>query len=424
MELYRGNIIHTPRKGEFEVLERGYLAVEDGIVKGAYSDLPAAYRDFPVTDYGDKLIIPGFHDMHVHAPQWCNAGMGFSMELLPWLNAYAFPAEAHFADPEFAEREYRRFVNELLWQGTTSAVIFGSRHKEATKILIELLRSSGIRACVGKVNMDRNSIPELQETTEDSLRETEELVQWMQETRQASGDRVQYMLTPRYVPCTTAKLMEGLGRLAEKYDLSVQSHLDENLSEVAWVRELHPERKSFADVYDYYGLLRPGKTVMAHCIHMTEEEIALLRDKRITVAHCAMSNADLASGIMPLRNYMEKGLDVAIASDMGGSHSVNMREHIVDTIKCSKLYWFYHKVMAPVTFAESFSMATLTGENFFGKTGCFCEGYAFDALVVNDESIQTGIAHTPLERLERFIYLGNSDCIEKRFIAGRECTPV
>ncbi len=157
---------------------------------------------------------------------------------------------------------------------------------------------------------------------------------------------------------------------------------------------------------------------------MTEEEITLLQKKRITVAHCAMSNADLASGIMPLRKYLEKGLDVAIASDMGGSHSVNMREHIVDTIKCSKLYWFYHKEAAPVTFAESFSMATLTGENFFGKTGCFREGYAFDALVINDEGIQTGIGHDPLERLERFVYLGDSSCIEKRFVAGRECNPV
>ena len=424
MELYRGNIIHTPERGRFEALEHGYLAVENGVIRGTYKELPTAYSGYPVTDYGEKLIIPGFHDMHVHAPQWCNAGMGFSMELLPWLNAYAFPAEAHFADPKFAEEEYRRFVNELIRQGTTSAVIFGSRHKEATRILIELLRKSGIRACVGKVNMDRNSIRELQETTGDSLRETEELVQWMQETRPGTDDRVQYMLTPRYVPCTTSELMEGLGRLAQEYDLPVQSHLDENLSEVAWVRELHPERKSFADVYDYYGLLRPGKTVMAHCIHMTEEEVALLQKKRITVAHCAMSNADLASGIMPLRKYLEKGLDVAIASDMGGSHSVNMREHIVDTIKCSKLYWFYHKEAAPVTFAESFSMATLTGENFFGKTGCFREGYAFDALIINDESIQTGIEHDPLERLERFVYLGDSSCIEERFVAGRECNPV
>lgn len=418
MILYKGTVIDAPTGEALRVRADSYLAVEDGKVTGVYDSLPERYRDCMVEDYGDRLIIPGFNDIHVHAPQWCNAGMGFSMELLPWLNAYAFPAEAHFADPEFARTEYARFVRELLRHGTTRAVIFGSRHMEATKILIETVRSAGMAAYIGKVNMDRNSIPELQETTADSVRETLELIEW---TRKAGVGQVKYIITPRYVPCTTAELMTELGRLAETYDLPVQSHLDENRDEVAWVRSLHPECSSFADVYEHYGLLRPGRTIMAHCIHMTEDEKKLLREKDVLIAHCAMSNADLASGIMPLRRYLTEGLRVAAASDMGGSHSVNMREHIVETVKCSKLYWFYHPEDKPVTFAEAFYLATRAGGSFFGQVGAFEPGYDFDALVIDDSAFRTGIAHSPAERLERFVYLGDSSCIQKRYIAGREC---
>lgn len=418
MELFRGNIIDTPTPDALRVLEHGYIAVEDGKVVYAGNELPRQYAGCHVTDYGDCLIIPGFVDVHVHAPQWCNSGLGFSLELLPWLQNYTFPAEAGFADAQFAKVEYTRFVNELLKHGTLRASIFASRHCEATRTLIDTLESSGIGAYVGKVNMDRNSIPELEETCEESLRETRELIEYVQAKH---NPKLHYILTPRYVPCTTPDLMRGLALIGEEYGLPVQSHLDENRDEVAWVQGLHPECKSFADVYEHYGLMRDNQTIMAHCIHMKDEEIALLKQKNVLVAHCAMSNADLASGIMPLRKYLDEGMWVAIASDMGGSHTVKMAEHIVDTIKSSKLYWVYHPEYKPVSFSESFYMATKSGGKFFGKVGAFEKDYEFDALVIDDSSIQTMISHSLEERLERFIYLGASECIRKRYVSGKEC---
>lgn len=456
MELYRGNILFTAVPERITVYEHGYIAVQNGKIVSAGQEPPEELRAVQNRkDFGDSLIIPGFNDVHVHAPQWCNSGIGFSLELLPWLQKYTFPAEAKFADADFAEREYTRFVKELLRNGTLRACIFASRHMEATKILIRILKEARMSAYVGKVNMDRNSIPELQEDTDASIRETLELIRLLAEDTDGAansstandnpaggsvsndgaasgstangsvssdGAAVKYILTPRYVPCTTAKLMDALGELGNRYDLPVQSHLDENRDEVAWVRQLHPESKSFADVYNDHGLLRENRTVMAHCIHMTEDEMALLKQKKVLIAHCAMSNADLASGIMPLRKYLNYGLNVAIASDMGGSHSVKMAEHIVETIKCSKLYWVSHPEYSPVSFSEAFYMATKAGGSFFGKVGSFEPGCEFDALVIDDRSIRTGISHSLTERLERFIYTGDSSCIVKRYISGKECT--
>ena len=420
MIIYKGNIIDAPRLGALRAIENGYIGIEKGKVLFCESSLPEEYQNHIAEDLGDKLIIPGFADVHVHAPQWCNAGLGFSLELLPWLQKYTFPAEVNFEDKEFAQREYEKFVRELLINGTTRAVIFGSRHLKATKILIEILRKSGMGAYVGKVNMDRNSIPQLQEATGDSISETLELIQWMQET-DPSGSMVKYILTPRYVPCTTEKLMKALGKMGSEYDLPLQSHLDENRDEIEWVRRLHPEQKSFTDVYENYGLLRQGKTIMAHCVHMTEEEQELLKEREVMIAHCAVSNANLASGIMPLRRYLDKGLKVAIASDVGAGQTLSMPHHIVETIRCSKLHWCMNPEEKPISFAEAFYLATKAGGSFFGKVGSFEEGYDFDALIIDDEALKAGMEYSLEERLERFVYVGDSSCIVRRFVAGREC---
>lgn len=420
MKVYRGNIIFTPIMNQFVVYSRGYIVEKDGKILYVGESLPEEFQKVEVIDFGENLIIPGFNDVHVHAPQWCNSGIGFSMELLPWLSTYTFPAEANFSSTEFAKKEYTRFVNQLLSCGTTRACMFASEHFEATQILFELVNQSHMGAMIGKVNMDRNSIKELQESTDLSIKQTEEMVKWVSDTYQ-DNPNLSYILTPRYVPCTSRELMEGLAELQKKYGLCVQSHLDENRDEVSWVEQLHPECKNFADVYDTYGLMPTGKTIMAHCIHMKEEEQKLLKEKQVLIAHCAMSNADLASGIMPLRKYLNQGLKVAIASDMGGAHSVDMKEHIVETIKTSKLYWFMHPQDTPVSFAEAFYMATKAGGEFFGKVGSFEKGYEFDALVIDDSGIQTGIKHSLVERLERFIYTGTNDCIRKRFVSGKEC---
>lgn len=428
IKILKGNIIFAREKNKFEIYEQGFIVVENGKIVKVTSILPEIYHSIPIEDMGEDLIIPGFVDLHVHAPQWLNTGIGYSKELIPWLNEYTFPLENSFKDMDFAKEHYKHFIHDLWDVGTTRACIFASRHMPATKILIDLLKESGLGAYVGKVNMDRNSLPELQETTEQSIAETLEILNedstLYNRVEDIDSDSllplVQYILTPRFVPSTTSALMKALGEIAVQYNLPIQSHLCENRGEVAWVKELHPDINSFTEVYDTFGLLQPGRTIMAHCIYNTDSEIELLKKKNVFVAHCADSNFNLASGIMPLRKYLDKNLSIGLGSDVGGGHVLNMTQHIVASIQASKMYFVEHSECAPLTISEAFYLATKGGGSFFGKVGSFEEGYEFDALVIDDSSLLGNGTLTLGERLEKFIYTGTNKNIQKRFIRGKE----
>lgn len=416
MTLLKGNIIYTAVPERFESHPHSYILVEDGRVKSITKEIPEGYTQQQVEDLGEVLIIPGFIDIHIHAPQWENAGIGYSKELIPWLNEYTFPLESHFKDIEFARKKYKIFVEDLKSVGTTRACVMASSHKEATSALIELFEEAGLGGYIGKVNMDRNTAKDLIEETQVSLRETEALI--LENRGKAENPLVNYIVTPRFVPCTTGELMEELGKLAAKYDLPVQSHLDENRSEVDWVRTLHPERKSFTEVYAHYGLLRQGKTIMAHCIYNTEEEIEMLKAYDVMVAHCAQSNFNLASGIMPLRYYLDKGIKVGLGSDVGAGYTLDMREHIVATVTASKMYWVNHPEHKPLSISEAYYLATKGGGQFFGKVGSFEEGYEFDALIVADDYLREDRKLSLEERLEKFIYTGKKEEIKAWYVRG------
>jgi guanine deaminase len=417
ISIFRGNFICTPESGRLKIDEDTFCIVENGSVRELTKTLPDSLSSLPVTDLRPYIVIPAFSDIHVHAPHLPNAGIGFDEELLPWLNHYTFPLETKFADTAFAERVYKKFIRELWKCGTLHASVFATLHKKPTELLFSLFRESGLGAFIGKVNMDRNSIPGLTETTEESVIATEELIA---EFGSAQSDRINYIMTPRFVPSTTEKLMRKLGDLVEKYNLPVQSHLDENRNEVAWVKELHPQFENYADVYEAFGLMPEGRTIMAHCIYLSDHEVKLLCDKKVYAAHCAMSNADLSSGIMPVRTYSQAGLRIGLASDVGGAEVYSMMRHITETIRVSKLYWVQHPESSPVTVPEAFYMATKVSGSFFGKTGSFEPGYGFDALVIDDSSLDTGCTFSMKERLERFLYTGDDRQIKTRYFGGKE----
>lgn len=417
IKIYKGNILYTETSEKFTIVKNGYIAVEQGIIEGVYSQIPEKYKNIVPEVDTKGLIIPGFNDLHVHAPQWVNAGMGFSLELLPWLNKYTFAVEEKYKDAEFARSSYGMTIEEMKKNGTTRASMFATSHLEGTKVLIDLLRKSGMGALVGKVNMDRNSIEGLMEDTMTSANETIELIEWMNSTKE--NDNVDYIVTPRYVPCTTAELMKKLSEIVNKYNLPVQSHLDENKDEIKWVKQLHPECRDFTSVYNDYGLMPNGKTVMAHCVHCSDDELIMLKEREVMIAHCPQSNANLSSGMMPLRKYMDAGLRIGLGSDVGGAHCLNMREHIVETIKTSKLYWTVFPEYKPVSFSEAFYLATKGGGSFFGKVGSFENGYQFDALVIDDENLINEIPHDLEERLERFVYVGSNENIVKKYVSGK-----
>ena len=415
--IMKGNIIFSKDKSEFYIQEHAYLVCVDGLCAGVFETLPEQYQDLPCKDYEDCLIIPGMTDLHVHAPQYSYRGLGMDMELIDWLNAHAFPEESKFADLEYAKRAYSIFVNDLVKSTTTRACIFGTLHKEATLLLMELLEDTGMKAYVGKVNMDRNS-PEIlrEESVEEASKITE---QWILEAERF--DNVRQILTPRFIPSCSDELMREISRLQKKYELPMQSHLSENLGEIEWVKELCPDSKFYGDAYDQFELFGGEcPTIMAHCVHSSEEEIALMKEKNVFVAHCPQSNTNIASGIAPIRIYLDKDMKVGLGSDVAGGAHLSIMRAMIDAIQCSKLRWrMYDQSLKPLNFEEAFYLATKGGGEFFGKVGSFEEGYEFDALVLDDENLPHPQELTLKERLERVVYLGDDRNVKNKYVAGR-----
>jgi len=416
--IIKGNVIFTKTPQKFDLYENGYIIVENGKVKLITSALPESYKSFPITDYGDKLIIPGFVDLHLHAPQFRNLGLGLDKELIPWLEGYTFPEEAKFKDAAYASKIYKMVVKELWKQGTTRAVVFSSIHKDTTKLLFDLFIQAGLGAYIGKVNMDRNSPDYLIEESAQSVKDTEEIIKEYIN----KSDLVKPIITPRFVPSCTSALMKELGALAEKYDLPVQSHLSENMAEIEWIKSLHPECTSYTNVYETYGLLRQGKTIMAHCIHNTDTEIELLKKYRVFSAHCPTSNSNLSSGIMPLRRFLSEGLPVGLGSDISAGHKLSIPCVMNITVQMSKMKWLESgRQLAPLSTSEVFYLGTKGGGEFFGKVGSFEEDYEFDALVIDDSDL--GDTTLSLEeRIQRYIYIGDDRNIVDRYVRGKLIT--
>lgn len=413
----RGQICQSASPDRLSCMENSYIPVLDGKVQGVFRKLPERFAGLPLADFGDRLVIPGMSDLHLHASQFAFRGLGMDMELLDWLNTYTFPEEAKFRDLGYAERAYGGFTEALRRSPTTRAAIFATVHPAATLLLMEQLEASGLRTCVGKVNMDRNCADMVREAdAETAIRDTEA---WLCEAR-SRFTRTEPILTPRFVPTCSDELMEGLGRLQRKYGLPVQSHLSENYGEIAWVKELSPASRFYGDAYDRFGLFgRNHRCVMAHCVHSGEEELVRIRENGVFIAHSPESNMNLASGVAPVSRYLELGLRVGLATDVAGGSHESLFRAITHAIQASKLRWrLLDDSVRPLSFAEAFWLATAGGGAFFGKVGRFEEGYDFDALVLDDENL---FHPQPLDlqsRLERLVYLADDRNITAKYVAG------
>ena len=277
----KGTIAYTPVPDRFVFAEDSFLVCENERVKGIWKELPDELKGIRVCDYTGKIIFPGMCDLHMHAPQYAFRGLGMNLENPDWdmwFEKYAFPDEKRYEDCEYAKKAYERLTDDLLKTTTTRCVMFGTLHRQSTEILMDLLEEKGIAAYVGKVNMDRNSIPGLLETTGESLEETKRWLSDCAEKKQYKKCRP--MITPRYIPTCTDELLSGLGELAVEKGIPVQSHLSEGLDEMEWVRELKPEISFYGEGYDRYHMFGDAvPTVMAHCVYSSEEEIALMKKR-------------------------------------------------------------------------------------------------------------------------------------------------
>ena len=414
-KIYRANILFTKERTHFEVIERGYVVVDDsGRVVEVTEHLSAEHEGVEVVDYGDRLLIPAMNDLHVHAPQYRNQGIAMDLELLPWLQNYTFPEEMKYCDTKYAERMYRRFVHDMWRFGTMRACLFATIHKESTLLLMNIFKETGMGALVGKVAMNRNCPEGLTETVDDMVQGYEELIKECGE-----DGLVRPIITPRFVPSCTPEMLRACGELAAKYQLPVQSHLSENKDEIAWVKELEPESTCYGDAYDRYGLFGQTPTVMAHCVWSDGEELELIKRRGVVVAHCPTSNFNVASGMAPIRKFLDEGVKVGLGSDISGGHDLSIFRMMVYAIQVSKMHYQQNHNVPFLSLSEVFWIATKSAGSFFGRVGSFEPGYEFDALVIDDSDLNHD-NYTLLERLERYIYLGDDRQISHRFCSGKE----
>ena len=430
-KIYKAHILYTKEKNHFEVFENGYIAVDaEGRVMGVAADLSSLNSEgAEVTDFGNRLLIPAMNDLHVHASQYRNQGIAMDLELLPWLQNYTFPEETKYADPMYAERMYRRFVRDLWRFGTMRSCVFATIHTDSTRLLMHLFLEAGMGALVGKVAMNRNCPEGLTESVEKMVQGYEALMKddgrgMMEEGRRkmeegALPQLVRPIVTPRFVPSCTSEMLRACGELAAKYQLPVQSHLSENKDEIAWVQTLEKDSTCYGDAYDRYGLFGQTPTVMAHCVWTEGEELELMKKRDVMVAHCPTSNFNVSSGMASIRKFLDEGLRVGLGSDISGGHDLSIFRMMVYAIQVSKMHYQQDHDRSFLTLSEAFWLATKSGGSFFGRVGSFEPGYEFDALVIDDSDLNHD-NYSLLERLERYIYLGDDRQIKHRFCRGKE----
>ena len=321
MKAYRASLLYfSSGQAVFEedgLLVVGVDAAGRQIVQaiGSFQSLKARFSGLAIEHFPGRIIAPGFVDMHIHFPQL--DVMGSPAEgLLPWLENYTFPHEKRFSAYEYSKEVATFFIAELLRNGVTTALTFASSHPQSVNALLGVAQKHSLRMMAGKVLMDQNSPDGVRDQTEQSLIDTEALIkQWH------GVDRLGYAITPRFVPSCSAAQLQGAGELAAKYpDVWIQSHVAENAAEIAWVRQLYPHARSYLSVYEQFGLLRP-KAVYAHCIHLDDEDRALMHSSGAAAAISPTSNLFLGSGFFDYASADRAGFLYGLASDVGGGTS-------------------------------------------------------------------------------------------------------
>ena len=395
------------------------LLLEDGRIRDvgpAARLLPTLPPGLPVERFRG-LMLPGFIDCHVHHAQLGIVGAG-GHALLPWLERYTFPEEMRVADPEVAADVATRFLGELARQGTTTAAVFGTVHPEATDILFRAAEVSGLRIIAGKSLMDCRAPPGLCEDTLDGLEATRRLI-----ARWHGRGRLGYALTPRFVATSSAAQLEGVRALRREFpDLWLQSHLAENTDEVAWIRQLHPDRADYTDVLEHAGLLGP-RTILGHGIHLGEREWQRLHATGTAIAHCPTSNLFLGSGLFDVAaaTRADRPVRVGLATDVGAGTSLSLLRTMSTAGQVAQLRG------QPITASQALWLATGGGAaalDLSATSGNLAPGLDADVVVVDPGRIPllawiTGRAEDPERWLGAVQTLGDDRIVEAVFAGGR-----
>ncbi|HEJ0327441.1 TPA: guanine deaminase [Serratia marcescens] len=370
---------------------------------------------FAVTEYRDKPIVPGFIDTHIHYPQTEMIG-AYGDQLLDWLNNYTFPTESRYGCEQHADEMSAFFLRELLSNGTTTALVFGSVHPQSVDALFSQAQTLNMRLIAGKVMMDRHAPQALLETPEQSYRDTRELIE-----RWHGKGRLGYAITPRFAPTSTPALLAQVQRLREEFpDVWLQTHLSENPQEVAWVKSLFPQSQSYLDVYHRYGMTG-GKSVFAHCLHLEEQEWDCLCETRSAIAFCPTSNLFLGSGLFDLQQAWRKRVKLGIGTDVGAGTSFNMLRTLGEAYKVGQLQ--HYRLSA----VEAFYHATLGGARALSlddKIGNFDVGKEADFVVLDPavtplQQLRYANSATPAEQGFVLMTLGDDRNIYRTYVDGK-----
>lgn len=421
-QAYRASILHFTGDPAFDDKsyawhEDGLLIVEDGRVTAAgdYAQLRDRLpQDAQVHDYRGKLIVPGFIDTHIHYPQ-TDMIASPAPGLLPWLETYTFPNERKFADPEHARDVAAFFLDELLRSGTTTAMVYCTVHPSSVNAFFEESESRNLRMVAGKILMDRNCPDFLSDTAEGGVRDSEELIKkWHKRGRQL------YAITPRFAPTSTEAQLQLSGELAQAYpDTFLQTHVAENTDEVAWVKSLFPDSRSYLDVYDRYGMMRP-RAMYAHCIWLDDHDRARMRETQSAASICPTSNLFLGSGLFDFARADEARVPISLATDVGGGTSFSMLQTMNEVYKVARMGGTYLPAL------RMFYMATLGGARSMqleGTIGNFAPGTEADFVVLDPQATpllarRTQRTESLEELLFAFALLGDDRAVAATYSAG------
>jgi guanine deaminase len=420
---YRAAILHSIAdpavvgiEASYEYFDDGVLLVENGLIKavGHAADLLPSLQGVAISQYPNALITPGFIDTHIHFPQ---TGMiaSYGEQLLDWLNTYTFPTEQQFADKAHAAEVASVFLKELLRNGTTTALVFGTVHKQSVDAFFEACEVLNLRMIAGKVMMDRNAPDYLTDTAESGYADSKELIE-----RWHGKGRLHYAVTPRFAPTSSPEQLSLAGELFQQYpDLYMHTHLSENRQEIEWVKGLFPERKGYLDVYDHYRLIGP-RAVFAHGVHLCDEECQRLAETGSAVAFCPTSNLFLGSGLFDLPKLEAHGVRVGLGTDVGAGTSFSQLQSLNEAYKVMQLQG---KKLDPF---KSLYLATLGGARALyldDKIGNFAAGKDADFVVLDYQatpllSYRLAQASTLAETLFALIMLGDDRAIKATYAAG------
>jgi guanine deaminase len=425
LHVHRGEVLHflsdpgaDAAPGSFEHFLDGALIIRDGRIEAAgpadalLARLPAGT---PVTSHPDCILIPGFIDTHIHYPQVDVIASG-GRELLDWLRDYTFPEEGRFADPAHAAAVAEVFLDELMRNGTTTALVFCTVHSASVEAFFRAAQRRGLRMVGGKVLMDRNCPDYLAEAADAGERVTRELIE-----RWHGRERLSYAITPRFAPTSSDEQLASAGRLAREYPSTyIHSHLAENRNEIAWVGELFPEARTYLDVYDRFGLVR-DRAVYAHCLHMDADDRLRMAQAGAAATFCPSSNLFLGSGLFDIAAADAARLRFALGTDVGGGTSFSMLRTMGDAYKVAQLSG---QRLSPL---RSFYLATLGAARCLGlegRIGQFIPGAEADFIALDRRATpliarRARSARSLADALLVLMTLGDERVVRATYVMGR-----